>query len=68
MAVKSNGSKVSQLLDTFVGDLSQSRPALFLLETFKALGGRLCVDVPLRNYSLSQSVCLCSFAYGALQI
>jgi len=26
---------------------------LFLLETFKALNGLLCADVPLRNYSLT---------------
>jgi len=30
---------------------------LFLLKTSKALGGLLCADVPLRNYSLTHCVC-----------
>jgi len=30
--------------------------SLFLLETFKALNGVLCADVPLRNYSLTHSL------------
>jgi len=35
---------------------------VLLLETFKALHGILCADVPLRNYSITQSIvwCLCS--------
>jgi len=35
--------------------------AIFLLETFKALNGLLCADVPLRNYSLTLPVVWCDF-------
>ena len=44
-------------------NLQSQHTQLFLLETFKALNGLLCADVPLRNYSLTHlqsKQCFCT--------